>query len=121
MADTYSIEKLSGSTDGKPVKVAATATTGTTIHTATSGSGDIDLVTLYACNNDADGETRTLTLEWGTTTAADGNVVTPIPCKVGWVLLVDRMPIMNSLVVTAFADEANDVLINGRVERVVNT
>lgn len=120
MADVYSIEKLSGSTDGKPVKVAATASTGTTIHTATSGSGDIDLVTLYATNNDADGEVRTLTLEWGTTTAADGNVVVPIPAKAGWVLVCERIPIMNSLLITAFADEANDVLINGRVERVAN-
>lgn len=118
MATTYSIEKLSGSTDGKAVKVAATATTGTTIHTATAGSGDIDLVTLYACNNDADGETRTLTLEWGTTTAADGNIVVPVPCKAGLVLVCDRLPLMNSLLVTAFADEANDVLLLGFVSRV---
>jgi hypothetical protein len=115
---TYSIEKLSGSTDGKAVKVAATATTGTTIHTATSGSGDIDLVSLWATNNDTDNETRTLTLEWGTTTAADGNIVVPVPAKAGPVFICDRLPIMNSLVVTAFADEANDVLILGFVSRV---
>lgn len=115
---TYSVEPLSGSTDGKGVKVTATASTGTTIHTATSGSGDIDLVTLYATNNNADGETRTLTLEWGTTTAADGNVVVPVPPKAGWVPIIVDMPIMNSLLITAFADEANDVLINGHVTRI---
>lgn len=120
MADTYSIERLSGSTDGKGVKVTATASTGTTIHTATSGAGDIDLVTLYAANNDADGETRTLTLEWGTTTAADGNIVVSVPCKMGPILVCERLPIMNSLLVTAFADEANDILLFGRVERVTN-
>jgi hypothetical protein len=115
---TYSIEKLSGSTDGKGVKVAATSTPGTTIHTATSGAGDIDLVSLWAVNNDADGETRTLALEWGTTTAADGNIVVNVPCKAGPVFICDRLPIMNSLVVTAFADETNDVLIFGHVQRV---
>lgn len=115
---TYSIEKLSGSTDGKAVKIAATATTGTTVHTATANAGDIDLVSLWATNNDADGETRTLTLEWGTTTAADGNIVVPVPCKAGPVFICDRLPLMNGLLVTAFADEANDVLIFGKVERV---
>lgn len=114
MADT--IIKLSGSTDGKPVKVAATATTGTTIHTAHATS--VDYITLWATNNDADGEVRTLTLEWGTTTAADGNIITPVPCKAGLVLICDRMPLTNSLLVTAFADEANDVLLHGFVVRV---
>jgi hypothetical protein len=115
---TYSIEKLSGSTDGKAVKITATATTGTTIHTATANAGDIDLVSLWATNNDADGEVRTLVIEWGTTTAADGNIFIPIPAKAGPVFICDRLPIMNSLVVTAFADEANDVLIFGFVSRV---
>ena len=116
---TYSIEKLSGSTDGKGIKVTGTATgASVTIHTATSGSGDIDLVTLYAQNNDADGETRTLTIEWGGTTDPDNLIIVPVPCKVGPVLVCDRLPIMNSLVVKAWADEANDVMVYGTVQRV---
>lgn len=119
MADTYTIEKLSGSTDGKAIKVTGTNTAGSvTIHTAGAGSGDIDLVTLYAQNNDADGETRTLTLEWGGTSDPDNLIVVPVPCKVGPVVVCDRLPIMNSLVVKAFADEANDVQIMGFVSRV---
>ncbi len=119
MADAYTIEKLSGSTDGKAIKVTGTSTAATvTIHTATSGSGDIDLVTLYAQNNDADGETRTLTIEWGGTSDPDNLIVVPVPCKVGPVLVCDRLPIMNSLVVKAFADEANDVQVYGFVSRV---
>lgn len=121
MADTYSIEKLSGSTDGKGIKVTGTATGSTvTVHTATSGAGDIDLVTLYAQNNDVDGEVRTLTLEWGATTSPDNVIVIPIPAKVGPVLICERMPIMNSLVIKAFADEADDCVVYGRVERVTN-
>lgn len=114
---TYSIELLSGSTQGKAVKVAATSSTGTTIHTAVSGTTDIDLISLWATNNDADGETRILTLEWGTTTAADGNIIVPIPAKAGPVFICERLPLQNGLLITAFADEANDVLILGRVER----
>lgn len=115
---TYSIEKLSGSTDGRGIKVAATATAGTTVHTATANASDIDLVTLWAVNQDADSETRTLTIEFGGTTAPDDLITLPIPAKAGLVLICERMPILNSLVVRAFADEANDVIIFGRVERV---
>lgn len=116
---TYSIEKLSGSTDGKGIKVTGTATgASVTIHTATSGAGDIDLVTLYAQNNDADGETRTLTIEWGGTTDPDNLIIVPVPCKVGPVVICDRLPIMNSLVIKAWADEADDVMVYGTVQRV---
>ena len=35
---TFTKKKLSGSTDGKPIAVAATATPGTLIHTAVTGT-----------------------------------------------------------------------------------
>ena len=40
---TYSKQLLSGGTNGKNIKVAATATAGTTIHTAIAGTTDITL------------------------------------------------------------------------------
>lgn len=112
---TYVKQKLSGSTDGKGIKVTATATTGTTIHTATSGTTNIDEVYLYAQNNDADGETRTLTIEFGGTTSPDNLIVLPIPCKAGLVPICEGLLLQNSLVITAFADEANDIQIYGYV------
>lgn len=118
---TYSLEKLSGSTDGRPIKVTGTATAGAvTLHTATAGSGDIDMVELWAQNNDADGETRTLTVEWGGVTAPDDQIIVSVPCKAGPISVTPTggMPIMNSLLVKAFADEANDVVITGVVRRV---
>jgi hypothetical protein len=122
MADTYSIEKLSGSTDGKAIKVTGISSAAdVTVHAAVAGAGDIDLVTLYAVNQDADGEVRTLTLAWGGETDPDNLISVPVPCKVGPVLVCERLPIMNSQVIGAWADEANDVMIYGRVERVVNT
>lgn len=119
MATLYSIEKLSGSTDGKGIKVAATAIgSGTTIHTAIAGTTDIDLITLMAVNNDVDGEVRTLTLGWGGTTDPDDLIVVSVPCKAGMFLITDRLPLQNGLVVKAAIDEANDVIIFGHVQRV---
>lgn len=116
---TYSIEKLSGSTDGRGIKVTGTTSgAAVTVHTATANAGDIDLVTLFAVNQDADGETRTLTLGWGGTTDPDHLVTLTIPCKVGPVMVCDRLPLLNGLVIGAWADEANDVMIYGHVQRV---
>jgi hypothetical protein len=50
---TFSKELLSGSTNGKAIKVAETATAGTTIHTAVSGTASFDEVWLYAHNSSA--------------------------------------------------------------------
>ena len=44
---TYTKRLLSGSTNGRPIKVAATATPGTTIHTAVTGTTDFDEVWIY--------------------------------------------------------------------------
>lgn len=115
----YSIEKLSGSTDGKGIKVTGTSSAAdVTIHTATAGAGDIDLVTLWAVNQDVDGEPRSLTIAWGAETDPDNLITVPIPCKQGLVPIAIRMPIMNSLIIGAWADEASDVIIYGYVERV---
>lgn len=117
MAATYSLEKLSGSTDGKGVKVAATtAGSATTVHTATSGVGDIDEVTLYATNQDT--VAHDLTVCWGGTTAPDNQITVTVQPKAGLVLVCDRLPILNSLVVGAFADTANQVVVYGSVARV---
>lgn len=115
MADT--LIKLSGSTDGKGVKVTGTGTGSTvTVHTAHATA--LDFVTLWAQNNDVDSETRTLTIEWGGTTDPDNLLVVSVPAKAGPVAICDRLPITNSLVIKAFSDEANDVVIYGHVVRV---
>lgn len=115
---TYSLELLSGSTNGLGIKVTGTSSGASVdVHTAVTGTTDIDEVTLYAVNQDADGETRTLTLGWGGETDPDNLISVPVPCKAGPVLVVDRLPLRNGLVITAWADEANDVQIYGQVFR----
>lgn len=114
---TYSIEKLSGSTDGKGIKVTGTSSAAdVTVHTATAGANDIDLVTLYAVNQDT--VDRTLTIAWGAETSPDNLITLTIPAQSGMVLVTDRLPIMNSLVVGAWASAANVVMVYGHVQRV---
>lgn len=111
---TYTKVKLSGSTDGKAVKVAATATTGTTVHTADASA--LDEIWLYCVNTST--SAVKLTIEYGTTTAADGNIEITIPPEAGLTLVVPGLILTNSLVVTAFAGTANVLLLIGYVNRI---
>ena len=113
---TFSKVLLSGSTNGKAILVAATATAGTTIHTATSGSTDLDEIWLYAVNSSA--STVKLTLEWGEATAPNGNIELTINAEAGLVLLTPGLLLQNSLVVRAFAATANVITIHGFVNRI---
>lgn len=119
MAQAFTHELLSGSTHGAGIKVTGTGTgSSVTVHTAFASTTSRDEVHLWAQNNDADGETRTLTLEFGGTTDPDNLIVVPIPAKAGPVLVLPGLPLRNGLVVTAFADEANDVILYGHVNRI---
>lgn len=114
---TYSKQLLSGSTNGKGIKVAATATAGTTIHTAVSGTSSIDEIWLYANNTSA--SAVKLTLEWGEATAPDGNIEINIGAEgTGMILIAPGIPLQNGLVVKAFAGSANVINIFGYVNRI---
>jgi hypothetical protein len=109
---------LSGSTNGKGIKVTGTSTGATvTIHTATSNntSTQFDEIYLYAYN----GHTAdvVLTIEWGEATVPDGNIILTVPFKQGRVLPIDGRPLNNSLVVKAFAATANVIIIDGFIKR----
>lgn len=113
---TYSKVLLSGSTQGKQIKVAATATPGTTIHTAVSGTTDLDEIWLYAVNSSA--SAVKLTIEWGEATAPDGNIEVTLAAEDGYQLVVPGLLLQNGLVVKAFAGTADVILINGYVNRI---
>jgi len=114
---TFTKTLLSGSTNGKAIKVAATATAGTTIHTAVSGTASIDEIWLYAHNSSA--ATVKLTLEWGEATAPDGNIEINIGAEgTGLVLVSPGILLQNSLIVKAFAGTANVVTLTGYVNRI---
>lgn len=112
---TFTKLKLSGSTDGKAVKVAATATAGTTIHTAHATA--LDEIWLYAHNSSA--SIVKLTLEFGGTAAPDDHIEINIGAEgTGLVLVSPGLLLTNSLVVKAFAGTANVITLTGYVNRI---
>ena len=112
---TFTKQKLSGSTDGKAIKVAATATAGTTIHTAHATA--LDEIWLYAHNSSA--ATVKLTLEFGGTAAPDDHIEINIGAEgTGLVLVSPGLLLTNSLVVKAFAATANVITLTGYVNRI---
>ena len=119
MTTTITKQQLSGSTNGRPVKVAATATAGTTIHTATSTAGEMDEVWLWACNTDT--TNRKLTIELGGTTPPDDLIEVTIPAEGGLVLVVPGIPLDGGVIVRAFAAAANVLNIVGFVNNVAVT
>jgi hypothetical protein len=116
---TFTKKKLSGSTDGMAIKVTGTSTAATvTVHTAVAGTtaGVFDEIWLYANNTSA--SAVKLTLEWGTATAADGNIELTIAAESGLVLVVPGLILQNAKVVKAFAATADVILLSGYVNAI---
>lgn len=115
---TFSRVLLSGSTNGRNIPVAATATPGTLLHTAIAGSAAFDEIYLWAAN--VTGSAAVLTIEWGGVTDPGDHMVKqysipansgPIPIAVGQVL-------NNGLVVRAFSGTGSAINITGFVNRI---
>lgn len=103
---------LSGSTDGRPIAVAATTSPGTTIHTAQTSTTLWDEIELKASNIDV--VDRELTLEVGGTTTPDQQKLI-IPAKS--IVPLGTYLLRNSLVLKAFAAATNVINIAGIVNR----
>lgn len=112
MAGTYLRRPISGAADGKGVKVVATGSAGTTIHTAQASATLVDVVTLYATNTNTTVET--VTLQWGGTTSVDDDIIVQVPAKATVPIAVDLI-LRNSLVAKAYSTTANVVSIHGFV------
>jgi hypothetical protein len=119
MPTTVSRIPLSGSTHGRGIKIAATSSTGTTIHTATSSTTDCDVITLYAYNSSA--SSVNLTIQWGGTSTPDDDIKLAIPAQTGLTLVAPDLVLRNSLVLAAYAGTTNVVTIHGFVNRVATT
>lgn len=108
---------LSGSTNGKAIKVAATGTPGTTIHTAASGVATWDEIWLWAFNTDT--TVIKLTLEFGGTTSPDDTIEQSLGPEAGLVLVCPGLNLNNSLVLKAFAGTTNLIGLVGYVNRII--
>ena len=111
---TISRQLLSGSTNGRGVKVAATATPGTMIHTAHATS--LDEVWLWCVNSDT--VARKLTVEFGGTTSPDDLIEVSIPSESGLVLVSPGLTVTGGVVGRAFAATANVLVVMGHVNRI---
>lgn len=109
---------LSGSTNGKQIKITSASNPGITIHTATSSSGanTWDEVWLYAYNDNL--TSVQLTILWGGTTEPDNAIRITLPPQTGRTLICDGMILQNSLVIKAYASVANEVMIDGFVNNI---
>ena len=112
--------KLSSSTDGKAIKIAATATPGTAIHTAVAGTtaGTYDEIWLWAFNSHT--ANVVLTIEFGGADAPDQNIVVSIPYKSGLVPVVPGLILQNGATVKAFASVANVITLGGFVNAITD-
>jgi hypothetical protein len=109
---------LSGSTDGDPVRVAATSiASGTTIHTASSTAGDVDFVELWVTNTDT--AERTITISWGGVTDPNHLLVDAytVPINAKPIRLAAFQAISNGGVISAAASVTNVLNVTGRYVR----
>jgi hypothetical protein len=117
---TFTKILLSGSTGGRPIKVAASGTPGTTIHTTQASSGVIDEVWLYAINTSA--TLVTLTIEMGGTTSPDDQIIVGIPSKSGLSLILPGCILTGDgstgRTIRAFAGTSNVVNLIGYINRI---
>lgn len=116
---TYAKSILSGSTDGKGIAVAQTASPGTTIHTGPTNTAHLHEIWLYAQNYDT--TDRKLTVQWcGTTTGTD-EIEYTVKAENGLYLIVPGLIIKGNatpLVVRAFAATATSIVIYGYVNTI---
>jgi len=114
---TYSKHLLSGSTNGKNISVTGNATgSAVTVHTATSGTSNLDEIWLYATNTSA--AAVVLTVEFGGTTNQDDYIELELAADSGMTLIIPGLLLQNSLVVKAWAGTADVININGYVNRI---
>jgi hypothetical protein len=116
---TFTKNHLSGSSDGKLIKVAATATPGTTIHTGPTNTSHFHELWLYAVNSDS--TDRKLTIEFGGTSSPDDLIEQTITAESGLILVVPGFVVQgnaSALVVKAFCATADVVMIGGYVNEI---
>ena len=104
---------------GLGILVAATATAGTAIHTASATATTIDEIWLYAVNtHTADIK---LTIEWGEATEPNGNIEYTVKSENGLYLVIPGLLLQGNAtakVVRAFAATTNEIVIHGYVNRI---
>ena len=117
----YQKRKLSGSGDGRGIKVTATASPGSLIHTALDSvaANEWDEIFIQAVNTSA--SAVKLTVEWGGITSPDDLIEITIPAESGFTEVISGNVLQNRAAVRAFAAQANVIVLHGYVNRYQHT
>ena len=117
---TFTKVPFSAQTDGQPIKVVATASTGTTIHTTGTSATAYDEIWLYAYNSSTG--PILLTVQYGGTATPDDDIKISIPSQSGLTLVVPGLILAGTgsagNTVAAYAGTANVVTVSGYVNRI---
>ena len=113
----YKKRKLSASSDGRGIKVAATSSPGTLLHTAlaSTAANEWDEIVVKAVNTS--GSPVRLTVEWGGTSSPDDLVEISIPAESGFTEVIPGHVLQNGAEVRAFAATADVIVVHGYVNR----
>jgi len=119
---TFTKVLLSGSSQGKAIKIAATTSgsNGTTLHATGTSSSIIDELWLYAYNSSS--SAVVLTIQWGGITAVDNEYKLSIPAASGLTLVVPGLVLTGdgttATTTRAYAATTNVVTVSGYVNRI---
>ena len=117
---TFTKVPFSAQTDGQAIKVVATASAGTTIHTTGTSATAFDEIWLYAYNSST--SAVALTVQFGGTTTPDDDIKITIPSQSGLTLVVPGLILAGTggagNTIAAYAGTANVVTVSGYVNRI---
>jgi hypothetical protein len=117
---TFTKTLLSGSSQGQPITVVQTASTGTTIHATGTSASIIDEVWLYANNTST--SPVLLTVQFGGTASPQNAKPITLAPQSGDVLIVAGLPLTGTgaaaTTVYAYAGTASVITISGYVNRI---
>ena len=113
----YQKRKLSGSSAGRGIKVAASSSPGSLIHTALSSvaANEWDEIFIQAVNTS--GSAVKLTVEWGGASSPDDLIELTIPAESGFTEVIPGHVLQNGAEVRAFAATADVIVLHGYVNR----
>lgn len=113
---TATKEFFSASVDGQGVKIAATSSAGTTVHTAHATLKDEIWLWLYNGHSAA----VAVTIQFGGTSSPDDDIKLTIANQNGLFLAISGMCLSNSKVLKIYAATTNVIVAHGFVNRITN-
>ncbi len=117
---TFSRHILSGSTNGRGVRVlGATTSGGVLVHTAYSATGGSDEIWVFAHQYGTTSD-QTLRIRFGAATDGDEIRQTMLVGNSGLVPILPGIPLANALEVRAFCTTSNEISLYGWVNRVAS-